>query len=96
MSVTTSAPALMNGLRGTPCSYSSCTSELNGLPDGSLPTRCHSASPYTASTRASMNALEMLWMEKRLSLWPVAYSWPSSVATAIANCCGSSPASAGM
>ena len=28
-SVTAMAPALMNGLRGMPCSYSSCTTELN-------------------------------------------------------------------
>ena len=40
-SVITSAPALMNGLRGRPRSCSSCTSELNALPDGSRPTRAH-------------------------------------------------------
>src|SRR5512133_1375769 len=28
------APALMKGFRGMPFSYSSCTSELNGLPEG--------------------------------------------------------------
>ena len=37
------APALMNGLRGIPCSYSSWTSELNAVPDGSRPTRVQSA-----------------------------------------------------
>ena len=36
-SVTTRAPALMKGLRGMPFSYSSCTRELNGLPEGSRP-----------------------------------------------------------
>ena len=44
-SATAMAPALMKGLRGLPCSCSSCTSELNGLPDGSRPMRSHSASP---------------------------------------------------
>jgi hypothetical protein len=34
MSVTAIAPALMNGFRGMPRSYSSWTTELNGLPDG--------------------------------------------------------------
>jgi hypothetical protein len=29
----------MNGFRGMPCSYSSWTTELNGLPEGSRPTR---------------------------------------------------------
>ncbi|MNY80376.1 hypothetical protein D3C86_2213850 [compost metagenome] len=41
----TRAPALMKGLRGTPRSNSSCTSELNGWPEGSCPRRCQMSSP---------------------------------------------------
>lgn len=36
------APALMNGLRGTPFSCSSWTRELNAEPDGSRRTQCQS------------------------------------------------------
>ena len=41
----TMAPALINGLRGMPFSNSSCVSELNAVPEGSLPTLLHSSSP---------------------------------------------------
>ena len=44
-SVTTIAPALMNGFRGRPCSCSSWTIELKALPEGSRPTCRHRASP---------------------------------------------------
>lgn len=43
-SLTTRAPALMKGLRGMPCSNSSCTRELKGWPEGSLPTRAQISS----------------------------------------------------
>ena len=62
-SATAMAPALMKGLRGTPCSLSSCTSELNGLPEGSRPMRSHSASPSRRMASVSENSLEMLWIE---------------------------------
>lgn len=62
-SVTTRAPALMNGLRGMPFSYSNCTRELNGLPEGSLPTPRHICSPSRESARARANTLDMDWVE---------------------------------
>ena len=40
--------------------------ELNGFPDGSRPTRCHSASPTLPSANVRVKTLEMLWMEKAL------------------------------
>lgn len=58
-SVTTRAPALMNGLRGMPFSYSNCTRELNGLPEGSRPTPRHICSPSRESARARANTLDM-------------------------------------
>ena len=54
------APALMNGLRGRPCSYSSCTKELNGLPEGSRPTAFHISSPMRRVTIARVNTFEIL------------------------------------
>lgn len=94
--MTTSAPALMNGLRGMPFSYSSCTSELNGLPEGSRPTRSHSASPPSASARASAKTLVMDWTEKGTCQSPTPKTLPSRSAIAIPNCPGSTDASAGM
>ena len=61
--MTAIAPALMKGLRGMPCSYSSWTMELNGLPEGSRPTRRHSRSPTLPSASVSVNTFEMLWIE---------------------------------
>ena len=58
------APALMKGFRGIPLSYSSCTSELKGLPEGSRPTRFQRASPSRASTSARVKAFETLCTEK--------------------------------
>lgn len=95
-SVTTSAPALMNGLRGMPFSYSSCTSELNGLPDGSRPTRSHRLSPPSASARARANTLVMDCAENGTRQSPTPKTFPSRSAIAIPNCAGSTVASAGM
>ena len=95
-SVTTSAPALMNGLRGRPCSWSSCSSELNGLPDGSRDTLRQISSPSCAITRARLKTLEMLCTEKRVSQSPTAWTWPSFMATTIPNWWGSTRASPGM
>ena len=53
----------MNGLRGMPFSYSSCTSELNVVPDGSRPMRVQSLSPSSCIAIVSVNTLEMLWIE---------------------------------
>ncbi len=95
-SVTTSAPALMNGLRGIPCSVSNCTNELNGFPDGSRPTRLHSSSPPSASASASVNSFDTLCTENGVSQSPAPYTSPSTVAIAIPNAVGSTAASAGM
>ncbi len=92
----TSAPALMNGLRGMPCSYSSWTRELNGLPEGSLPTRRQTASPSRASVRARVKTLEMLWMEKGIQLSPNSAVSPSQVITARPKRAPSTRARAGM
>ncbi|MCY1554484.1 hypothetical protein D9M68_910580 [compost metagenome] len=59
-SVTAIAPALMKGLRGVPCSASSCTSELKGLPEGSRPMRSHRRSPMARMPMVRVNSLEML------------------------------------
>ena len=61
------APALMKGLRGLPCSYSSCTRELNAVPEGSLPIRSHRRSPLMLRAMASENTLEILCIEKGVS-----------------------------
>src|SRR5271166_4421743 len=69
MSVTTREPALMNGLRGTPCSYSSWTIELKALPDGSRPTRRHNASPTLPRAKVSANIFATLWdRERRITI----------------------------
>ena len=60
MSATTIAPALINGLRGFPNSSSSCTSELNYAPDGSLPILFHTLSPSRLKAMASENTFDML------------------------------------
>ena len=46
-----------------PCSLSSCSSELNGLPEGSRWIRSQSASPSRRIARVSANSLETLWIE---------------------------------
>ena len=65
-SVTRIAPALMNGLRGRPASYSSWTIELNADPDGSRPTWFQSPSPSLPSASVSRKTFEMLWIENGL------------------------------
>ena len=86
----------MNGLRGTPFSVSSCTSELNGLPDGSRPMRSHSRGPSARIASASVNTFEMLWIENGRSASPAPASTPSQVASAMPNCRAGTRASAGM
>ena len=76
---------LAAGLRGTPRSRSSWTMELNGLPEGSRPTRSQSFSPTFSSTMVRVKTLEILWMENRSSASPAIASWPSTVASAIPN-----------
>lgn len=95
-SVTTSAPALMNGLRGMPFSCSSCTSELKALPDGSRPTRCHSDSPSSWKARVHANSLEMLWMEKSVSACPTRNTSPRGVTIAMPKSVALALASSGM
>ncbi len=41
--------------------------ELNGLPEGSRPTRRHSRSPTLPSASVSVNTFEMLWIENGVS-----------------------------
>ena len=96
MSQITRAPALMKGLRGRPRSNSSCTSELNGCPDGSWPRRCQISSPecWIACTR--LNTLEMLWIENSSAASPAVYRLPSTPITAMPRRAAGTSASAGM
>ena len=96
VSVTAIAPALMNGLRGLPRSNSSWTMELNGLPDGSRPTRRHSRSPALPRARVSVKTFEMLWIENGVSLSPAAATCPSASITAMPKALGSARASSGI
>jgi hypothetical protein len=64
------APALMKGLRGLPFSNSSCTMELNAVPEGSRPTRAHRLSPIMPSASVSVKTFEMLCIEKACSASP--------------------------
>ena len=59
-SAKTIAPALINGLRGLPLSYSSCTSELKAEPDGSLPMRVHRSLPKMLRAIANENTFDIL------------------------------------
>ncbi len=68
----TSAPALISGLRGMPCSCSSRTMELNREPEGSRPTRFHRSAPSFSRAMVRVNTLEMLWMEKAVAASPAA------------------------
>jgi len=47
-------------LRGIPRSYSSWTSELNAVPDGSLPTRRQTSSPIALIAIISVKSFDML------------------------------------
>ncbi len=95
-SVTTSAPALINGLRGLPCSYSSCTSELKALPEGSRPTRCHRSSPSNWNASVQANSLEMLWMENGTAASPTQWLRPSANTSAMPKCVAGTLPSSGM
>jgi hypothetical protein len=80
----------MKGLRGTPCSRSSCTIELNGVPEGSRPTRRQSVSPTLPSAWVSANTFETLWIENGfLGLAGSMWTAPSAVTTQSPNCRGS-------
>ena len=94
--MTTMAPALINGLRGMPCSRSSWTIELKGEPEGSRPTRCHSVSPRRPSAKVSVKTLETLWMENGTLQSPTAAVSPLQVTIASPNWRGSTRARAGM
>ena len=61
----------MNGLRGRPASWSSWSSELNGLPDGSRETRFQMLSPSAATTSARVKTLLMLCTENGTSASPM-------------------------
>jgi hypothetical protein len=83
-SVTTIAPALMNGLRGMPCSASSWTMELNREPDGSRPTRFHRSSPIRCSAMVRVKTLEIDWIENGIQASAeLERLWPSTVITAM-------------
>ena len=86
----------MNGFLGMPRSNSSWTTELNGLPDGSRPTRRHSRSPAMPSASVSVNTFEMLWIENGTSASPPAKTLPSASITAMPNACGPTRANSGM
>ena len=95
-SVTAIAPALMKGLRGLPRSRSSCTIELNGLPEGSRPTRRQSRSPTMPSASVRVKTFEMLWIENGVSLSPPTATSPCASTTAIPKLEGSMRASSGI
>ena len=95
-SAVTKAPALMNGLRGLPCSYSSCTSELNADPEGSFPMRVHRSLPKMLRAMASENTFAMLCIENFTSEAPMLYVLPSSMCRHSPNWSGSTFASAGI
>ena len=95
-SVTAMAPALMKGLRGLPRSNSSWTMELNGLPDGSRPTRCHRLSPILPSASVSVKTLETLWMENGVSAVAARATLPWASTTTSPKALGSTLASSGM
>ena len=96
-SATAMAPALMKGLRGVPCSNSSCTSELKAVPDGSRPMRDHSASSLSfCMASVSVKTLEMLWIENGCAPAPATASCPSRVRSAMPICPAGTRASAGM
>ena len=92
----TSAPGLMNGLRGLPFSASSWTSELNGVPEGSRPTRVQTFSPSSCSAITSVNSLEIDWIENATRASPTVCTWPPMLTTAMPNWCGETLASSGM
>lgn len=82
-----------------PFSASSWTSELNGVPDGSRPTRCQMLSwpPWLwAITSASENVLEMDCTENGVSQSPTPYTSPLISATAIPKRSADTRSSAGM
>ena len=54
----------MNGLRGMPFSASSSTPGMNRDPDGSTPTRDHSADPTFPSASVSAQTFATDWIEK--------------------------------
>jgi hypothetical protein len=67
--VATIAPAFTIGLNGR--LRSSTTIALNGLPDGSTPTRRSTASrPWSSSAMPNTNGLEIDWMVKSRSVSP--------------------------
>src|SRR5476649_1178443 len=89
-------PGVMNGLRGRPRSNSSCTSELNGCPDGSCPSRSQIASPECLIACTRLKTLEILCTENGVCASPAQNSSPSLPYTAIPSCCAGTPARAGM
>ena len=70
--------------------------ELKGEPDGSRPTRRHSASPTRPRASVSVNTFDTLWIEKPWPQSPTAAVSPLQVWMASPNCRGSTRASAGM
>ena len=70
--------------------------ELNGLPEGSRPTRCHSLSPTLPNASVSVKTFEMLWIENGMSQSPAAVTLFSQSTTAIPKALGSTRASSGM
>src|SRR6516164_10532508 len=84
-STVTRAPALTKGLRGMPCSYSSCTRELNFVPDGSFPQRVQISSPMRFIASISVNSFEMLWIENGSSASPILNTSPAVVHKHIPN-----------
>lgn len=79
-----------------PRSLSSCTSELNGPPEGSRPMRSHIASPKARMASVSENTLDMLWIENGTAASPAAAVSPAQVRSAMPNCRGDTRASAGI
>ena len=70
--------------------------ELNGLPEGSRPTRRHNRSPTLPKASVSVKTFEMLWIENGVSLSPPAATLPSASITTRPKALGSTRASSGM
>ena len=70
--------------------------ELNREPEGSRPTRTHSASPIRSRAMVSVKTFEMLWIENGIQASPYSAVSPSTVITAMPKRLPSTRASAGM
>ena len=95
------APALTSGLSGrasfSPLTVSIAMIELNGMPVAPTPIFSSTAlAPISSITRASVNAFEIDWIEKRCLVSPRSMISPPDVTIATPNSLLSTLSSAGM